>query len=186
MRKIIPVIYTILSNMMSHIYRTGGDIVAVKPRKSQNVEGADLASGVLNYQLQNLNDVDFQGGSYMIMLQWILSTLVHGKGIVRAYWRKDEQLMPKRLMLRIPKFNVDNMGNTYIEGEEPREVMIEQMQIMYDGPYIENIPVRHWLPDPEYRSIQQMPCCAHIYTKSIDWLKKMQIAGMFKNVGELG
>ena len=186
MRKIIPVIYTILSNIMSHIYRTGGDIVAVKPRKSANVEGADLVSGVLNYQLQNLNDVDFQGGSYMIMLQWILSTLVHGKGIVRAYWRKDEQLMPKRLMLRIPQFNIDNMGNTYIEGEEPREVMIEQMQIMYDGPYIENIPVRHWLPDPEYRSIQQMPCCAHIYTKSIDWLKKMQIAGMFKNVGELG
>lgn len=186
MKKIIPVIYTILSRMMSHLYRTGGDVVVVKPRKSTNVRSAELAGGVLNYQLNNLNAIDFQGGSYMVMLQWILSCLAHGKGIVRAYWRKDEEIMPQRIMLNVPQFDTDNMGNTHMMGMQPRELMIEKPQIVYDGPYIENIPVRHWLPDPEYRSIQQMPCCAHIHTKSLDWLKKMHVAGVYKNVGELG
>lgn len=183
--KIIPIIYTVLSRMMSHLYR-GNDIVVVKPRRSADIERADIIAGVLNYQLNNLNDVDFQGGSYMVMLRWILSALVHGKGIVRAYWRKEERVLPKRIEVQVPIIETGPDGMAYVAGYDPREIMYDEPQIIYDGPYIENIPVRQFLPDPEYRSIQKMPCVAHIYKKSYEWLKRMQAEGVYKNVSEVG
>ena len=183
--KIIPIIYTVLSRFMGQLYQAS-DIVVVKPRKSQDVERAELVSGVLNYQLNNLNDVDFQGGSYMVMLQWFLSAMIHGKGIVRAYWRKEERTLPKRTMVDIPQYEMDQFGQMHITGQDQKEIIRESMQTVYDGPYVENIPVRNFLPDPEYRSIQKMPAVAHLYTKSMSWLKAMQKEGVYKNIGEVG
>lgn len=80
--KIIPIIYTVLSRVMSHLYRNS-DIVVVKPRQQNDVARAEVVQGVLNYQLNNMNDVDYQGGSYLLMMQWFLSALVHGRVSLR-------------------------------------------------------------------------------------------------------
>jgi len=180
--KIIPVIYTVLSRVMSHLYRTP-DIALVKPRHAKDIDRADIISGVLNYQLANLNNVDFQGGSYMVFFQWFLSALIHGKGIVHAYWRKEERTMPTRKEIPIPTIGPD--GN--IGQEELVEVWSEEPTIIYDAPYIENVPVRQFMPDPEYRSIQQMPVIAHIHKKSINWMKRMHEIGEYnKNALDVG
>jgi len=179
--KVIPVIYTVLSRIMSHLYKNS-DIAVVRPRHSEDIERADIISGVLNYQLNNLNSVDFQGGSYMVFFQWFLSALIHGKGIVRAYWRKEERTMPRRVEIPIPKIE-----NGRIVGQEYYELWVEEPTAVYDAPYIENIPVRQFMPDPEYRSIQQMPVVAHLHKKSMTWLRQMHEIGEFNaNALEVG
>ena len=183
--RMISVIYTVIGNFMSHLYRDD-DLVVVKPKRSSDINRAEVVSGVLNHQLNNMNSVDFQGGSYMVFLQWFLSSLVFGKGIVRAYWRKEERTMPVRKEIMIPKMGFSPSGEVYLAGEEMREIIYNETQIAYDAPYLENVPVRQFLPDPEYRSIQKMPACGHIYTKSLEWAKGMERAGEFRNVSEIG
>jgi len=179
--KIIPIIYTVLSRVMGHLYQNT-DIAVVKPRHAQDIERADVISGVLNYQLNNMNNVDFQGGSYMVFFQWFLSALIHGKGIVKAYWRKEERSMPRRKEIPIPKIE-----NGQVVGTDFYEVWVEEPTSVYDAPYIENLPVRQFMPDPEYRSIQEMPVVAHVYKKSMNWLKKMAEIGTFnKNANNVG
>ena len=182
--KIIPVIYTVLSRVMSHLYRDS-EVVVVKPQRSADIQRADRAAGVLNHQLNNLNSVDFQGGSYMVMFQWFLSAMIHGKGIVKTYWRKEERTVPRRMDILQPNIVNSNMG-LYLDGFKRQEVWTESPQVIYNGPYIENIPVRQFLPDPEYRSIQDMPVCGHVYKKSMDWLREMEAKGFYKNIKKIG
>ena len=183
--KMVPTIYTMLSRFMSHLYRND-EFVVVKARKKQDIYRADLAAGVLNYQLQNMNSVDFQGGAYMLMLQWFLSALIYGKGILRVFWRKEQRVLPQRIDLQIPQIEMGPDGLPYIAGFQHREIVREVPQVVYDGPYIENVPIRQFLADPEYRSIQKMPVVGHIYTKSYDWLMRMMQAGEYTNVDLIG
>jgi len=183
--RMISVIYTVIGNFMSHLYRDD-DLVAVKPKKSADIHRAEVVSGVLNHQLNNMNSIDFQGGSYMLFLQWFMSALVFGKGIMRAYWRKEEKTMPMRKEIMIPQMGFSPSGEMYVAGEQMKELIFPQTQIAYDAPYLENIPVRQFLADPEYRQIQKMPACGHIYTKSFEWARRMEAAGEFRNIAEIG
>ena len=181
--KILPIIYTILSRQMSQLYQ-GGNIVAVKPRKSRDVQNAKSVEAVLNFQLERLNSIDMQGGSYLTMLKWLLNTSIFGKGITKAYWRKEDRITPKRMILQMPNF--DSMGN--FQGNEPIDHISQEMQSIYDAPYIETLHNKMFVPHPQYRSIQQMPAVFCVYKKSIDHIKKKVNKGEYlrKNMGEMG
>ncbi len=180
--KILPIIYTILSRQMSQLYQ-GGNIVAVKPRKNKDVQNAKSVEGVLNFQLESLNSIDMQGGSYLTMLKWLLTTSIFGKGIVKAYWRKEDRITPRRMMLQIPNF--DSLGN--FQGYDQIDHISQEMQTVYDAPYIEVLHNKLFVPHPQYRSIQQMPAVFCVYKKSIDYIKKKVEKGEYlrKNFGEM-
>lgn len=179
--RILPIIYTILSRYMDQLYQ-GSNIVSVKPRKSKDIQRAKAVEGVLNFQLESLNDIDTQGGSYLTMLHWFFNALTFGKGIIKAYWRKEERITPKRVALPIPKF--DQFGN--FQGMDILDHMEETMQLVYDGPYVEVLHNKLFLPHPEYKDIQKMPQVFCVYRKSIDHIKRLADKGIYKNLNELG
>jgi hypothetical protein len=179
--RILPIIYTILSRFMDQIYQTG-NIVSVKPRKSVDVGRAKAVEGVLNYQMETLNNIDTQGGSYLTMMKWFFNTITFGKGIVKAYWRKEERISPKRVALPFPTF--DRMGN--FQGMDIIDHVSQEMQTIYDGPYLEVIHNKAFVPHPHYKNIQQMPYVFLVYKRSIDEIKRMADKGIYKNLKELG
>ena len=179
--RILPIIYTILSRYMDQMYQSA-NIVSVKPRKSRDIERAKMIEGVLNFQLETLNDIDAQGGSYLTMMNWFFNTLTFGKGIAKAYWRKEERIMPKRIALPMPKF--DRMGN--FMGNETMDYIDQEMQVAYDGPYIEILHNKLFLPHPEYKDIQKMPNVFCVYRRSVDEIKRLADKGIYKNLNELG
>jgi len=179
--RILPIIYTILSRFMDQIYQSA-NIVAVKPRKSRDLERAKAVEGVLNYQLETLNDIDEQGGSYLTMYKWFFNTLTFGKGIAKAYWRKEDRITPKRMALPMPNF--DRMGN--FQGYDTIDYLSQEMQTVYDGPYVEILHNKLFLPHPEYKSIQKMPQVFTVYQRSIDEIKRRADQGIYKNVNDLG
>lgn len=179
--RILPIIHTLLSRFMDQMYQTS-NIVSVKPRKRQDVERAKKVEGVLNFQLENLNDIDSQGGSYLTMFKWFFNTLSWGKGITKAYWRKEERISPSRSMLQQPSF--DRMGN--FQGWDNIDVINQEMQTVYDGPYVEVLHPKLFVPHPQYKSIQQMPAAFLVYKRSMDYVKRQADKGIYKNVNELG
>ena len=72
--RILPIVYTILARFMDQMYQAG-NIVSVKPRASERLDGARRVEGVLNAQLENLNSIDAQGGSYLTVMKWFFNAL---------------------------------------------------------------------------------------------------------------
>ena len=178
--RILPIVHTLLSKFMDQLYQTG-NIVSVKPRKKKDLHRYKQVEAVLNFQLESLNDIDMQGGSYLTMMKWFFNALTFGKGIVKAYWKKEERIAPRRIAL--PKPNFDRLGN--FQGMDVVDYISQEMQTIYDGPYVEVLHNKTFLPHPQYRSIQQMPAVFLIYKRSMDYLKKQEAKGIFKNIKEV-
>jgi len=181
--KVLPIIYSLMSRFMSQMYQ-GGNIVSVKPRKSKDYQNAKAVEAVLNFQLESLNNIDMQGGSYITMYNWFFNTITFGKGIVKCYWRKEERISPKRMLIQSPSF--DSFGR--FQGYDPIDYISQEMQTVYDAPYVEVLHNKLCVPHPQYKSIQQMPAFFVVYKRSIDYIKKMVEDGTFirRNFKELG
>jgi hypothetical protein len=180
--RILPIIYTILSRFMDQLYQSP-NIVSVKPRKLADHERAKVAEGVLNFQMENLNSIDVQGGSYMTMYKWLFNALTFGKGIVKCYWRKEERIMPKRMALQVPNF-----GGGNFQGMDTIDHISMENQIAYDGPYVEALHNKMVVVHPEYNDIQQMPAVFLVYKKSMDHVKRLMNKGIYnkKYLKEIG
>lgn len=180
--KLLPRVMTVLSRMMEQLYQGGTDgLVSVRPRKRSDVDRAPRVAGLLNYQLENLNSVDQQGGSFLHNFMWLFNAVTFGKGISKLYWRKDERIMPRRVEIPIPQFE----GNRLV-GMSTAYQVINENQTIYDGPYAEVIHNKLFCPHPHYRDIDRMPFVGCLYRRSIDYIKRKEREGVFKNVRELG
>lgn len=180
--KLLPRVYTVLSQFMEQLYQAGtSDLVSVRPRKRGDVERAPRVQGLLNYQLETLNEIDEYGGSYYFNFMWMFNALTFGKGIAKLYWRKEERLMPRRVTIPKPVFD-----GTRLAGFEPVQMVVPEMQMAYDGPYSEVIHNKMFNPHPHYKSIQKMPFVGCLYKRSIDYIKKMKDKGIYRNIKDLG
>jgi len=181
--RLLPIVYQLLARFMDQLYQSG-NIVSVKPRKKRDIERAKKAEATLNFQLESLNDIDMQGGSYLTMMKWMFNNITFGKGIVKAYWRKEERIAPQRIAIPVPNF--DRFGN--FQGYDIFDHVNQEMQTVYDGPYVEVLHNKTFVPHPEYKSIQLMPSVFLVYKKSLDYVKKMADRGVYlgKNLKELG
>jgi hypothetical protein len=179
--RILPIIHTLLSRFMDQLYQSG-NIISVSPRKKKDIDRAKSVEGVLNYQMETLNDIDGHGGSYLTMMKWFFNTITFGKGISKVYWRKEERISPKRIAMPLPNF--DRMGN--FQGFDIVDHISQEMQTVYNGPYMEVLHNKCFVPHPEYKSIQQMPQVFIVYKRSIDEIKRLADKGIYKNIDELG
>ncbi len=181
--KILPSIYSILARFMDQMYQTS-NIVSVAPRKSKDVNNAKKVESLLNFQMENLNDIDMQGGSYLQIMKWFFNTMTFGKGIAKCFWRKEERIGPKRQALQQPSF--DRSGN--FQGYDTIDHISMETQIAYDGPYLDIIHNKQAVPHPEYNSIQLMPAFFIVYKKPIDHIKRLVDKRIYdkKNLKELG
>ena len=183
--KLMPRVTNVLARFMEHLYQGGAhNLVSVRARKGQDVERAARVEGLLNFQLEKLNEIDERGGSYMHNYVWILNALAWGNGITKLYWRKEDRITPKRIVLPQPEF--DEMGN--MVGIKQQDVLIELPQTVYDQPYGEIIHNKNFVPHPHYKNIQQMPFVFCVYKRSLDYIKKRADEGVFikKYVSNIG
>ena len=179
---LLPRIQTMLARMLGQLYQGGStDLISVRPRKRSDVDRAPRVQGLLNFQLETLNDIDMQGGSFYFNLHWMCNALSWGKGIAKVYWRKEERIAPLRVQIPIPQFQ-----NGQLVGMTTQDVMTEAKQVLYDAPYAEVLHNKMFVPHPYYRSIQKMPFVFCKYSRSLDYLHDMEKKGIYKNVKEIG
>ncbi len=181
--KLLPRVMTTLARFMDQLYQGGtGDLVSVRPRKRSDVERAPRVAGLLNQQLECLNKIDEQGGSYLFNFNWMFNAITFGKGIAKLYWRKEERIAPRRYEFPVPIF--DDMGRPV--DFEMKHVVVEEPQIVYNGPYAEVIHNKMFNPHPHYKSVQKMPFVGILYRRNIDYIKRMADKGIYKNIDKMG
>ena len=180
--KLLPRIYTVLARFMEQLYQGGpNDLVGVRPRKRSDVERAPRVKGLLQYQLETLNCVDAPGSSFLFNFGWMFNAVTFGKGICKLYWRKEERIAPQKIYLPVPI-----VRNGAVVGLDTVGTTIEAPQIVYDGPYAEVLHNKLFVPHPHYKHIQKMPGVFCVYKRSLDYLKKMEDKGIYRNLKLLG
>jgi hypothetical protein len=174
--KLLPRMYTMLSRFMDQLYQAGSaDLISVRPRKRGDVERAPRVQGLLNYQLETLNNIDMQGGSYLFNFSWMFNALTFGKGIAKMYWRREERITPRRIDVPIPKFGPGGR----LVGLDHKPMLVEAPQMVYDGPYAEVLHNKMFVPHPHYKNIQKMPAVFCVYKRSLDYIHRMADKGAF-------
>lgn len=177
--KLLPKTTTILSRFMDQMYQAGtGDLISVRHRKKSDVDRAPRVQGLLNYQLESLNSIDMQGGSYLFNLQWMLNAVNFGKGIAKLYWRKEERIAPRRIQMPVLSDDGRSM--------ELKDMLIETPQLVYNGPYAEVLHNKLFVPHPHYKNIQKMPFVFCVYKRSLDYVNEQKKKGIFRNVENIG
>ena len=181
--KLTPRVMVALSRFMEHLYQGGShNLVSVRPRKRQDVSRAPRVEGLLNFQLEKLNDVDIHGGSFYFNFMWLFNMVTFGKGISKLYWHKEDRITPARMTLPVPIF--DQLGR--LAGTDTVQIPTETEQTVYDQPYAEVLHNKLCVPNPYYKSIQKMPAFFVVYRRSIDYLRSMEQCGIYKNVNLIG
>lgn len=178
--KILPTIMTVMSRFMDQLYQSD-NLISVRARTRNDVERKGIVEGLLNFQMETMNDIDMQGGSYLTMFKWLFNALAFGKGIIKGYWRKEDRIMPRRVALPVPQF--DDMGR--IIGMETIDHLSMEMQTLYDQPYLEVLHNKLFVPDPSYKNIQQMPAVFCVYRRSMDYIKRQADKGIYRNIKEI-
>jgi len=180
--QLLPRIMTMLSRMLEQLYQGGThDLVSVRPRSRDDVERAPRVQGLLNYQLETLNDIDADGSSYLFNFQWMCNALSWGKGIAKVYWRKEERISPRRITIPVPMFE-----NGRMVGIDTRSTLVQDSQVVYDAPYAEVLHNKLFVPHPHYKNIQQMPFVFCVYRRTVEYLKQKQREGVYRNIKDLG
>jgi len=182
--QLLPRIMTMLARMLGQIYQGNtNEIVAVRPRKRQDVGRVPRVQGLLNYQLETLNNVDKAGGSYLFNYQWMCNALSWGTGVAKVYWRKEERIAPRKINIPVPQYHPET---GQMIGVEQKQVTIEEPQIVYDAPYAEVLHPKLFVPHPFYKNIQLMPSVHCVYRRSLDYIKRMEKKGIYRNLKDLG
>jgi hypothetical protein len=180
--KLLPRIMTILSRFMDQMYQPAShNFVAVRPRKRADVDRAPRISALLNFQMETLNDCDAVGGAYMFHLQWMLNAMSWGKGIAKCYWKKEERISPRRILIPYPV-----VQNGQIVDISYQDLLVEEPQVTYDGPYCEVRPNKTFVPHPHFKNIQDMPFVFDVYRRSVNYLKELEEKGVYRNVDKVG
>ena len=175
--KLLPRSQNVLARFMEQIYQGGiRGVVSVRPRKRTDVERAPKVEGLLNYQLETLNEIDEAGGGYWHNFMWMFNALNWGVGVSKLYWKKEERITPRRLSLPLPQF--DAYGN--VVDIKMFDALVEQSQTVYNQPYAEVLHNKCFVPHPHYKSIQKMPFVFCVYNKSIDYVKSQADRGNYK------
>lgn len=182
--KILPRILQVMSRFMDQLYQPSShNLVSVRPRKRSDVDRAPRVEGLLNFQLETLNEFDSTaGGSYLFNFKWMFDACAWGKGIAKLYWRKEERIAPKRIQVPVPQF--DPYGR--VVGLRMLDQTIEMPQVVYDGPCAEVIHPKTFVPHPHYKDIQRMPAVFCVYKRSMDYLIEQEKKGVFRNVRKMG
>jgi len=181
--KLLPRVQNVLARFMEQLYQGGAhNLVSVRPRKRADVERAPRVQGLLNYQLETLNNIDEHGGSFLFNLMWMQNALSWGNGIAKMYWKREERITPRRYQIPVPQ--TDAMGN--VINVQWIDMTAEVPMVLYDQPYAEVIHNKTFIPHPHYKSIQKMPFVFCVYKRSIDYLKRMADKGVYKNISDIG
>jgi hypothetical protein len=165
----LPFAFTVIETQtpqVMDIFFRGGNNLQFKGQDVQDAQWEDLLTDFHNHQFE---EMQFQSKTAI----FIKSMLLDGTAIAKVPYRYKEV----KAIRRNRTFNVIT--------NEPELVKSEQIEVMFDGPDLEIIPIYDFFPDWSTKKpgdIRSMRGCVHRTFKTLASLKQ---AGFYKNLKEL-
>lgn len=199
---VMDVIEWIMPSLM-RLFTSAQDVVVISPLEGTDVESADLHQELINYQFMYKMD------GFVKLYTWFKDALIYGTGVLKLGW--DTSYVKKNFSMKEVSeedFNklLEN-ENISIEGfDEYDRVEVSEMEegsfettpvkvyknvkgfikkLSYNGPIVENIPISSFFIESGARSIHEANFVAHRVQRTMDYLRRKQRDGIYKNVDSI-
>jgi len=159
------------------------------------IQGADGSDGdderaqkmqdLINYQLE-------KNKFFMVFYQWAKDALITNMGIIKVDWEREYKTVQQQIALSpdaLEMFISD--PNIKVVSVEPDVnigsflVVFEAEQIAKNQPRIRNVLASEFRFSPDATSLNDCDFVAHRLIRNIDYLRKQEEAGLYKNVERL-
>jgi hypothetical protein len=160
-------------------------VVTLQGVTEEDDDPAETMQELINYQLQRHNK------AFMVFHDWFKSSLIENVGIVKCYWDRQVQvnesyeiyLNPEELQVLQQQPGIDIKK---IEKKDDQLIRVEYdvFSIIKNQPIIENISVSEFRYSPDAKTIDDAEFVAHRKMVTVDYLKRKEKAGVYKNVSQ--
>jgi hypothetical protein len=159
------------------------------------IQGADGSDGdderaqkmqdLINYQLE-------KNKFFMVFYQWAKDALITNMGIIKVDWEREYKTVQQQIALSpdaLETFISD--PNIKVVSVEPDVnigsflVVFEAEQIAKNQPRIRNVLASEFRFSPDATSLNDCDFVAHRLIRNIDYLRKQEEAGLYRNVERL-
>ena len=170
---------------LMRIFFGGRDIVTIQGREAEDEAKAEILQDLINFQIQRQNP------GFMIFYKWFKDALIGGLGIVKCYWERDWKTYEKKIVLgfdelqaaqedpSIEVVSAEDLGNGLFN------VHFKVKKITKNQPKIENIPPSEFIFSPDALKLEDSMFVAHRKVVTVDYLKRKEKEGIYKNVDKV-
>ncbi|ADO44942.1 hypothetical protein Hydth_0542 [Hydrogenobacter thermophilus TK-6] len=170
---------------LMRIFFGGEDVVSIVGRQAEDVKKADILQELINFQIQNQN----QG--FLIFYKWFKDALIGGLGVVKCYWEREYETQKKEIVLGWDELQLAQHDPTAVVesaqdlGNGIYRVALKISRLSKNQPCLENVPATEFIFHPSTLSVKDSPFVAHRKVVTVDYLKRKEKEGIYKNVDKV-
>lgn len=149
-RIFVPYVYSTIQTMLSKMV-ANDPTIEFAPRNEESADKAKLMSKLFDYQWS-------KAGGFAKLVDWLLVTLLFGKGIVKIYWRfeKEEVQYNKYELLGL------------------RKTVGTKNKVLFDGPDFDVVDPLDLFIDPQAKTVNEAQWVIHRTYPTLENLKDTQ------------
>ena len=189
---IADVVEAIMAQLMK-IFFGSQEVITIQGRTAEDEEPARILQMLCNYQINRLND------GFMKFYRWFKDALYKDFGVMKITWDRQYETDEYDDTLSIDELNAlqANPNVRILEtenlGEQPDangllkeiyRVKYELKRVIKNQPVFEVVPYYEFLFDPTAINQNDMRFAIHRKLVTVDYLRKKQDDGIYKNVDE--
>lgn len=174
-----------LAPALASVFTESNGVPSFTPVGQEDEAATEMMSELIKYQFYRQNEGE------SLMLDTIQDSLMYRPGgVVKWRWEKKGRTEQKKLddltedELVLLAAHKDVSITKYELTETGYNVDVERTFVDYDGPRFELLAPWEFLRHPNYKDIETSPFVAHKKRVTIDYLRRMEKFGFYKNVDE--
>ena len=166
--------------------------ISVRGRTAEDAPKAETMQTLCNWQLAQLNN------NYLLNYNWFKEALYYGLGIVKARWERKYKTDEYETIIGIDAYqNLMQQGAEIISAEPVNQPTYDTLsqpdlfkvryrleRVEKNQPVFENLKAEEFRFDPEARNVKDAAFTAHIKEVSVDYLRRQEQSGVYKNIDE--
>lgn len=175
-----------LSPQLADIFSEQNGVPTLIPHGLEDRNASELMEELIRYQFFRQNEGED------LLLDVVQDALMYRPGaIIKWHWEKSAHtnnfkltdVTEEELLLLARDAKISIAG--YELKDTGYDVDVNREEIDYDGPRFELVPPWEFLRHPNYKKVSDSPFIAHRKRVTLDYLRKQQKEGFYKNIDRL-
>jgi hypothetical protein len=169
-------------------YFSGASIVSIRGVTAEDEGPAKVMEGLINYQLTKLNKF------FVVCYDWVKEAFIGNAAAIKCSWvretKRDKQyveiLSTEQLAALEESAAAEVLASEPVPGAEGLyKVEFATVKLARNAPKVENVPASELRFSPEATDIDNCHFVAHRKIVTVDYLRRLEKEGLYRNVDEV-
>lgn len=169
-------------------YFSGASIVSIRGVTAEDEGPAKVMEALINYQLTKLNKF------FVVCYDWIKAALMENAAAIKCSWVRETKRDKRYVEILSAEETAALAESGWVEvvkkekvpgADDLYKVEFWAVKLARNAPKVENVPAAELRFSPEATDLDNCHFVAHRKIVTVDYLRKMEKEGLYKNVDEV-